>query len=328
MLVFSTRGIHCPAADIYIDPSSPVTRAIITHAHSDHARRGHTHYLAHRHSVPILKHRLGSDISVQGIEYGSTVEHNGVRISLHPTGHMIGSAQVRIEHRGQVWVASGDYKIENDGISQPFEQVSCTVFVTESTFGLPVYRWNNQQEVYDEINAWWVENQRRGILSVLACYVLGKAQRILAHLNLSIGPIYAHESIAAATRVLREHGAPVPEPSGIPGSFSHSGAQGGILLVPPSITGTSWLSRFRPYSLGYASGWMIARTARQKPGINRGFVLSDHADWTGLNMAVQATGAQRILVMHGYSAAFSRWLREHGYDASEADGRSNDKRAE
>jgi putative mRNA 3-end processing factor len=322
MLVFSPRGIYCPAADIYIDPSSRVKRAIITHAHSDHARGGHAHYLAHRHSVPILRHRLGSGISAQGIEYGDSIEHNGVRISLHPAGHIIGSAQVRLQYRGEIWVVSGDYKLQNDGISQPFEPVHCTVFVTESTFALPVYRWQEQQEVYNEINAWWTENQRRGNVSVLLCYALGKAQRVLAHLDRSIGPIYAHETIETATCVLRETGISLPELVRIPGNVAHAEVQKGIVLAPPSLTGSPWLRRLHPYSLGYASGWMIAQGARQRPGINKGFVLSDHADWAGLNAAVKATGAHRILVMHGYAVPFARWLRENGYDAAEANGQS------
>jgi putative mRNA 3-end processing factor len=320
MLVFSPRGIYCPVADIYIDPSSAVTRAIITHAHSDHARGGHTHYLAHRHSVPLLKHRLGSGISAQGVEYGDTIEHNGVRISLHPAGHIVGSAQVRLEYRGDIWVVSGDYKLENDGISQPFESVRCTVFVTESTFGLPVYKWEKQQEVYNEINTWWTENQRRGVVSVLLCYALGKAQRVLAHLDQSIGPIYADETIEATTRVVRENCVPLPKPVGISGNVSHDAVQRGIVLAPPSLAVSSWLDRLRPCSVGFVSGWMISQSTRRIPGVNRGFILSDHADWTGLNAAVNATGAHRILVTHGYAGQFSRWLRENGYDAAEANG--------
>lgn len=327
MLAFSSRGLYCPAADIYIDPSSRVERAIITHAHSDHARGGHRHYLAHPHTISMLKHRLGSRISAQSLEYGASVELNGVRISLHPAGHIIGSAQVRFEHRGEVWVASGDYKLENDGISKPFEPLRCTVFVTESTFGLPVYRWQEQKEIYDEINSWWMSNQRLGKVSVLACYALGKAQRVLGHLDTSLGPIFAHETIRAATHVVRDCGIPLPEPLGIPGTISRADVQGAFILAPPSVSGTPWLAQFRPYSFGYASGWMIGSRAR-RPGIDIGFALSDHADWDGLNVVVEATTAHRIFVGHGFATPFARWLREKGYDASEVDRQAYDMSTE
>ncbi len=321
MMVFSRNGIYCPVADLYVDPWSPVERAVITHGHSDHARSGHSRYLAHLLSVPILKHRLGARISVQGIDYGTVVEHNGVRISLHPAGHIVGSAQVRVEHRGEVWVVSGDYKLENDGISQPFESIRCDVFVTESTFGLPLYRWQRQRQIYDEINSWWLENQKLGRASLLACYALGKAQRVLAHLDRSIGPIFAHKTIDSMTRLLREKTASLPEPTCLQEDMSHAELQRGIVLLPTSASDASSLRRFHPYALGYASGWMIAQRARRRD-IDQGFVLSDHADWNGLNAAIKGTGAQRIFVTHGYSGPFVRWLRESGYDAAETSDRS------
>lgn len=315
LLELTDRGLFCEIAGVYIDPWRPVERALITHAHADHSRYGHKHYLAHHHSLPIMKHRLG-DIRVQGIEYAEKIVINNVAFSFHPAGHIPGSAQIRVEYKGEVWVVSGDYKLEYDGISTPFESVKCDCFITESTFGLPVYQWQLQQSVFDEINAWWASNAEQGIASVLTGYSLGKAQRLLANVNPEIGPIYTHGAVDEINQLFELNDiVEFPATMRVQGSEKKSDYRRALIVAPPSVQGSSWLKKLQPYSLGMASGWMALRGIRRRRSADRGFVLSDHADWNGLNRAIRESGAQRVLVTHGYSSIFSRWLRDQGYDA-------------
>ncbi len=303
--------------DFYIDPWQTVDKAIITHAHSDHARRGHSYYLAHHTSAHILRYRLG-DINLETIGFDEPVYKNGVRISLHPAGHIYGSAQVRLEHKGEVCVVSGDYKTEVDNISQPFEPVRCHTFVTESTFGLPIYQWRPQAEIFDEINSWWQQNQAQGKTSILFGYSLGKAQRIQANLNTGIGRIFVHGAIWNTNEALIKDGAILPEVTKVHYSLDKSIYRGGMILAPTSAMGTPWLRRFQPFVTGAASGWMTLRGTKRRKAMDRGFALSDHADWNGLLTAIEATGAQQIYVTHGYKSAFTRYLWEQGLEAYEA----------
>jgi len=206
LLTFTDKGIYCAAGDFYIDPWRKVEKAIITHAHADHSRWGMQHYLAHEDSAPIMKLRLGSDIKVQPVKYNQTINHNGVKISLHPAGHIIGSAQVRVEHKGEVWVVSGDYKPNADKTCTPFEPVKCNTFISESTFGLPIYKWKPENEIFDEINAWWWQNRVQGKVSIIYGYSLGKAQRILQGVNHSIGPVFVHGAVYNTNMALLQHG--------------------------------------------------------------------------------------------------------------------------
>jgi putative mRNA 3-end processing factor len=317
LIDFTSSGLYCPIADVYIDPWKPVDRAIITHAHSDHARIGHMEYLTHKDSVPLLKHRLGMYINVQGIEYGKSVSINGVNISLHPAGHIIGSSQVRLEYKGEVWVISGDYKLDNDGISTPFEPVKCDVFVTESTFGLPIFRWRSQQEVFNEINSWWNSNVTEGKTSVLIGYSLGKAQRLLCNLDISIGEIYVHNAIENINQVLRANGTLIPKVKTIDPTINKNNMKNALILAPPSSLNSPWINKFEPSSVAIASGWMTLRGARRRKNIDKGFILSDHADWEQLKTAVKESGAKTVYVTHGYSSSFSRWLNENGIYSKE-----------
>ncbi len=315
LIVARPEGLYCTAGDFYIDPWRPVGHAVITHAHSDHARTGHTSYLAHTDSEGILRTRLG-DINLQTLPYGETLERNGVRISLHPAGHVLGSAQVRVEHRGEVWVASGDYKTEADGTCTPFEPVPCNTFITESTFGLPIYRWPTQQALFAEINAWWQRNADEGRASVLFCYAFGKAQRILHGVDPAIGPIVVHGAVEPLNAVYRTAGVVLPETLRVtdPGVTPQL-LKRALVLAPPSAQGTPWMRRFGNYSDAFASGWMQLRGTRRRRGVDRGFVMSDHADWPGLQSAIAGTGAGRVMVTHGSVAVLVRWLTENGLQA-------------
>ncbi len=314
LVEFRKEGLYVPQAKVYIDPWRRVKKALITHAHSDHARWGHQRYLCVHSSKPLLKHRLG-DIAVDSIDYGEQVLVNGVSFSFHPAGHIVGSAQVRIEHQGEVWVVSGDYKTVDDGISGQFEPIKCHTFITECTFGLPIYTWLSQEEIFNQINRWWAQNREMGVTTLLTGYSLGKAQRILAGIDASIGPIYTHGAVEHMTEVIRQHGTQLPATQHLTDSVSKADLAGALVVAPPGATGSSWMRRFKKVSVGGASGWMQLRGARRRGGADRGFVLSDHADWEGLNSTIQATGAERIYVTHGYTNVFSKWLIEQGYDA-------------
>ena len=315
LLTLTEAGLYCPAGDFHVDPWRPVERAIVTHAHADHARRGSARYLAAREGVGVLRARMEEGASIRPVDLGEVVEVNGVRISLHPAGHILGSAQVRIEHRGEVWVVSGDYKTEPDPTCAPFEPVPCHTFITESTFGLPIYRWPAQTEVFEEVNRWWRENAAAGRASLLLGYALGKAQRLLAGLDPDIGPIFAHGAVQRLTEAYREAGVALPETTYV-GDVDRTQEWGGAMIIaPPSAFGSTWIRRFGELSAGFASGWMRIRGARRRRGVERGFVLSDHADWAGLNRAIRETGAERVLVTHGPTTAMVRWLRDQGYEA-------------
>lgn len=314
VLTFTEKGIYCPAADLYIDPWSAVDRAVVTHGHADHARPGMGRYLASDAAAPVLRHRLG-DIRLDTMAYGETRRIGDAAISLHPAGHVPGSAQVRIEVAGEVWVVSGDYKLEADGISAPFEPVACHAFVTECTFGLPVFRWPDPGSVMDGINAWWAENAARGRFTMLGAYSLGKAQRVLAGLDGSIGPILTHGAVEAVNGLLRGQGISLPETTLVTPDLDLKALKGAFVLAPPAALGSDWAGRFKPLSTGFASGWMALRGIRRRRSVDRGFVMSDHADWPGLNAAIRATGAERIFVTHGYTDVFRRWLESEGFDA-------------
>lgn len=315
LITFTPRGMYCAAADVYIDPWRPVDRAIITHAHSDHARSGMGSYLCHVHSVPILRHRLGADIVVEGIAYGEERLINGVRFSLHPAGHVIGSAQVRVEHKGEVWVASGDYKVEDDGFTPPFELVRCNTFITECTFGLPVYTWEPQRSIFDAMNAWWRANAAEGVATVISAYSLGKAQRVLANVDHSIGPILVHGAVEGCNKAIRAAGFRLPETIPLTRDTDRELIKRALVIAPGSAVDTPWANKLRPYSTGIASGWMRVRGWRRRSAVDRGFALSDHVDWPGLNATVKATGAERVIATHGYTDLFGRWLNEQGIEA-------------
>jgi putative mRNA 3-end processing factor len=314
LVVQRAEGLYCPAGDFYIDPWRPVDRAVITHAHADHARTGHGHYLAAAPAEGVLRARLGH-ITLQPLAYGDTLVHHGVTVSLHPAGHVLGSAQVRLEHGGQVWVASGDYKVAPDATCAPFEPVRCNVFITESTFGLPIYRWRPDAEVFADINAWWQVNAAKGRPSLLLCYSFGKAQRILSGIDPSIGPIVVHSAVEPLNRAYREAGVALPTTHTVSEVVNKADLKRALVLCPPGAVAGPWVKNFSDYSDGFASGWMQLRGARRRGGYDRGFVLSDHADWPGLLSAIGATGADRVIVTHGSVPVMVRYLSGQGLQA-------------
>jgi putative mRNA 3-end processing factor len=315
-LVISTdAGLYCPAGDFYIDPWRPVDRAVITHAHGDHASHGHRAYLATDSGAAVLRARLGA-VSVQSLAYGESLAVNGARLSLHPAGHVLGSAQIRIEVDARVWVVSGDYKLEHDDTCASFEPVRCDTFITESTFGLPIYQWRPQSDVFADINRWWSDNAGQNRTSLLFVYAFGKAQRVLAGVDASIGPIVCHGALEPLNRAYREAGIALPPTIHVSELQDKALLSRALVLAPPSAQSTPWLRRFGDYSDGFASGWMQLRGARRRRSVDRGFALSDHADWPSLRRAIEASGAEHIIVTHGYVAPMVRWLGEQGYRAN------------
>ena len=316
LLRLAERGLYCEAGDFYIDPWLPVARAVITHGHGDHARWGSDRYLGSREGEAVLRTRLGPGATIRAVDWGEPIDVNGVRVSLHPAGHILGSAQIRVEYRGEVWVASGDYKLEPDPTCTPFELVRCHTFITESTFGLPIYRWSPDHEVFAAIRAWWRQNLDHGRASVIFGYALGKAQRLLAGLaDADIGPVYTHGAVERLNRDYRRGGVRLAETqyaSAMPRGHSFAGS---LIVAPPSAAGSMWMRRFGTISTAFASGWMRVRGARRRRAVDRGFVLSDHVDWPSILRAVEATGAERVWATHGTREPLVRWLTERGIEA-------------
>ena len=309
------RGLYCPAGDFYVDPWRSVERAVITHAHSDHARWGMGRYLGSKEGERVLRRRIGFEAVIESLEYGERTRIGDALVSLHPAGHILGSAQVRIEVDGEVAVVSGDYKTDPDPTCTPFEPVPCHLFVTESTFGLPIYRWPSESLLKAEINDWWRSNRASGRASLLLGYALGKCQRALAMLDPSIGPIFLHGAVVGLTQDYRDGGIELPptqKVSDVEKGYDWSEA---LILAPPSAHGTPWSRKFGEQSAAFLSGWMAIRGARRRRGVDRGFVMSDHVDWPSLIGAIGATGAERVWVTHGYTNVVVRYLQEQGLDA-------------
>ncbi len=314
LLELRPSGLYCPLGDFYIDPWKGVDRAIITHGHADHARVGSKSYLCCNDAVEILHTRLGQQTSIQGVAYGETVRFDGVNVTLYPAGHILGSAQVKVESRGYSWVVSGDYKVEPDATCAAFQPVRCNGFVTEATFALPIYRWLPTAEVFAQVNEWWRANAAEKRASVLYAYSLGKAQRLLSGVDAEIGPIYTHGSVERLNDVYRRAGVALPKTTYALASEVSSYA-GSLIVAPPGMNGSSWVRRFGDFSTAIASGWMQVRGHRRRRAVDRGFTLSDHADWPGLLSAIRETGAETIWVTHGSIEPLVRWLNENGWDA-------------
>jgi putative mRNA 3-end processing factor len=309
------KGLFCEKGDFYIDPWKPVKTAVLTHAHADHAYQGNQQYLVPQEGERLSRIRLGDEARITGVPYGESRDLNGVKVSFHPAGHVLGSAQVRVEHKGEVWVVSGDYKLTPDATCAPFDSVKCHQFITEDTFGLPVYRWLPTELVFEQINDWWRRDREDGKASVLFAYSLGKAQRILNGIDASIGPIYTHGAVERLTQAYRESGVEMPETIYAGSVNDKKKFPGSMIIAPPSAAGSAWLRRFGKHSTGFASGWMMVRGARRRRAVDRGFVLSDHADWPELNIAIRATAAETVYVTHGFSEELVRWLNETGMNA-------------
>jgi len=315
LITLTNKGLYCGQADFYIDPWLPVEKAVVTHAHADHSYRGNQKYLVPEEGKRLSRIRIGDDAKIETSPYGETVNINGVKISFHPAGHVLGSAQVRVEFKGEIWVASGDYKLTPDATCTPFEHIRCHKFITEATFGLPIYRWTPTEVIFGQINDWWRRNQARGKVSVIFAYSLGKAQRVMNGIDRSIGKIFTHGAVERLTEAYRESGVDLPETKYVGAVENKKDFAGSLIVAPPSVAGSTWLRRFGAHSTGFASGWMIVRGARRRKAVDRGFVLSDHADWSELQTVIRETHAETVFVTHGFIDELVRWLNETGTNA-------------
>lgn len=315
LITLTARGLYCKRGDFYIDPWKSVDRAVLTHAHSDHAYRGNRSYLVASAGEELARIRLDHDAVIESLDYGETTVINGVELSFHPAGHILGSAQVRVEYKGEVWIVSGDYKLTPDPTCAPFEHVKCHRFITEATFGLPIYRWPDTAKMFEEMSDWWRQNQEKGKASIVFAYSLGKAQRVLNGVDRSIGPIFTHGSVERLTEAYRRAGIDLPETTYAGNVTNKKEFAGSLVIGPPSSQATPWLKRFGPQSTAFASGWMMVRGARRQRAVDRGFVLSDHADWPELLTAIRATEAETVYVTHGFSEEVVRYLNETGMNA-------------
>ena len=315
LIEITPGGLFCRSGNFYIDPRRPVQRAVITHAHADHARDGSKLYLCTRDTGVLLKARLGTAARIETLEYGETISINSVRLSFHPAGHILGSAQVKLEKEGNIWVVSGDYKRHADPTCEPFKPLRCHTFISESTFGLPIFRWPDPKAVIADINSWWRSNRDLGRTSILFAYALGKAQRIMADLDTAIGPILTHGAVEKMTQCFRESGIRLPATRYVGDYKEKDAVDGALVLAPPSADNPGWMRRFPNRARAFASGWMRIRGNRRRRSVDRGFILSDHSDWDGLIQTITDTGARSILLTHGYAPEMARWLSEQGYDA-------------
>jgi len=311
----SPAGLFCAEGEFHIDPWHGVPRAVITHAHGDHARAGSAVYLCADECAPLLTRRFGADAVVESVAYGTSVTLGSVRVSFHPAGHILGSAQVRIEGPEGVWVVSGDYKRAVDPTCAPFEVVPCDTFVTESTFGLPIYRWDPTETVITEILEWWEHNTRQSVASVLFCYTLGKAQRLLAELaRVTDRPVFVHGMMSATIEAYRLAGIPMLPTIPLIEKPRGTSFEGELVLAPLSARGTPWMRRLGDHLDAFASGLMRVRGVRRQRAYDRGFVISDHADWAAILQTITETGARRVLTTHGHAEPLSRFLAEQGYE--------------
>jgi putative mRNA 3-end processing factor len=316
LLQLTEAGLYCALGDFYIDPWQPVTRAVITHAHADHARAGSRRYLTTAPGRELLRLRVQPEAHIQAQPYGVPLRLGEVTLSLHPAGHLLGSAQVRLEHKGEVWVVTGDYKTEMDRTCEAFELVPCHTLITESTFGLPIFHWRPQAEIFQEIDDWWAASQQAERTAILYGYALGKAQRLIAGLDPARGPILVHGAVYRMVEAYRRLGIALPPVIYADSAQARQHRGKALVVAPPSAAGVAgWLRKFGPISDGFASGWMQIRGNRRRQAFDRGFVLSDHADWEGLLSTIRATGATRIGVTHGYTRVLVRYLQERGWDA-------------
>jgi putative mRNA 3-end processing factor len=315
LISLSEQGLYVAAGDFYIDPWQPVKQAVLTHAHADHTYRGSKNYLVSKEGERLFRSRLWNEGNIETLAYGEARSINGVKVSFHPAGHVLGSSQVRVEYKGEVWVASGDYKLTPDPTCTPFEHVKCHTFITEATFGLPIYRWTPPDILFSHVSEWWRGNAEKGKASVIFAYSLGKAQRIMKSVDASIGKIFTHGAVEKLTEEYRLSGVELPLTRYVGAVENKKDFAGSLVIAPPSAQDTPWLRKFGNHSTAFASGWMRIRGARRRRAVDRGFILSDHADWDELLKAIAETQAEKILVTHGSTEPLIRYLQNQGVDA-------------
>ena len=316
------QDLFCPPGQFFIDEMKPADICIVTHAHGDHASFGHKLYIGTEETIAIIKRRMRKEIPARIVKYGEKIRLNQTWVSLHPAGHILGSSQVRIE-TDCITVVSGDYKRVADPTCQPFEPIKCDIFVTESTFALPIYQWPDSLQVANQILHWWESNAANGHPSLLFCYSLGKAQRLLSLLSQvkKETTVYLHGAMLSLCQLYQERGIAMTNFKAVAEMPKGTCFSQELILAPPSALGTAWVKRFPSFRTAFASGWMAVRGTRRRKALDRGFILSDHADWQGLIKTILETEAKIILTTHGNCTTLAHFLREkHQLDARELKG--------
>lgn len=312
MLELTPVGLYCPKGNFYIDPMYPVENALITHAHSDHAREGSRNYFAHHATMAIMNSRFSRwDEVYHPTDYEDYFQLGPVKCSFHPAGHVLGSAQIRLEYNGEVWVVSGDYKRDPDQTCKPYQPIKCDVFITETTFALPIFRWEKTEDVVIRIQEWIRQSHELDRIPILYAYSLGKTQRLLVELAKAGQENFViHSSADKICRIYRDQGIPIPHYEIFSDRMAPLDITNKVLIFPPMMQRSKFVRRYKNLSEALVSGWMALRGTRRRRGVERGFVLSDHADWPSLCRTVRGSGAKKVFSTHGYTDVFARFVSE------------------
>ena len=301
------QGTFCQTGNFWIDPAKPVKRALITHAHFDHISFGCEEYICSPETVSLLKERIGNNIKVKSYGYDEIFKINGIKISFHPSGHILGSSQIKLEGGNEKWLITGDFKRQRDDTCLNYQEVKTDFLICESTFALPIFNWASTNKIVDEIVDW--VNESPNLTSILFCYSLGKAQRILNELkNKKIKKIYAHRSIKKINDIYIKQGIKLEDIAKIDKEIATKDYKGSLLLMPPSQNKANLLNRFGDYQTAFASGWMIIRALKNRSGYDKGFAISDHADWNGLIKTIKSSKAEKVFLDHGNGESLAKYL--------------------
>ena len=304
-----SQGLYCESANIWIDPYKPVEKAIITHAHSDHFTNGCREYICSIETGLLLKKRFGNNINLKTVEYDKKFLINGINFSLHPSGHILGSSQIKIMTDSETWLITSDFKRQKDKTCKSYERLKTDFLICESTFGLPIFNWESTNKIIDKITKW--VNQSEDSTSILFCYSLGKAQRLLSELNSqNFKNIYVHKSINNINTIYKNLGIELEEAKIFDNNLEINNLKDCLLLLPPSLNNQNFLKKFKRFQTGFASGWMSIRALKKRSGFDKGFTISDHADWNGLIKTIKESEAKRVFLNHGDGESLANFLRD------------------
>jgi len=310
LIKYDSRGLYCEYADIWIDPYKPVKRALITHAHMDHFTFGCDEYISTYETAIILKERIESEINIRTYDYGKEFKINGIKISFHPSGHILGSSQIKFNFAGEVWLITGDFKRDQDDTCKKFEKVKTDFLISESTFGLPIFKWEKPQKTAAEIAKWITSSPEK--TSILFCYSLGKAQRLINEISKTNfrNKIYSHSSIYKMNKCYKKLGINIIDTNKFDKTEKIDTLKSNLILLPPALNNSSYLNKLKNIQTGFASGWMSIRAFRKRAGYDKGFAISDHADWMAILKTIEESEAKNVFFHHGDSESLKKYLRE------------------
>ena len=308
LIKYTSSGLYCELADLWIDPNKPVKRAIITHAHMDHFTFGCEEYISTYETAIILKERIGKGINIKTYDFCEDFKINGINFSLHPSGHILGSSQIKLTLADEKWLITGDFKRQRDETCKEYEKVKTDFIISESTFGLPIFKWDEPQNTATDITKWVNSSQEK--TSILFCYSLGKAQRLLNEISKTNfkNKIYTHSTIHKMNNCYKKLGVEVIDTRKFDQKKNNEDLKGSLILLPPSLNKNSFIKNFKEIQTGFASGWMSIRARRKRSGYDKGFAISDHADWEAILNTIKESKAKNVFFHHGDSEALNRYL--------------------